>query len=233
MSEHLDKKIQHHIQRDIVKQLMRAEQVRFSELKPKGLESNLFMYHLKQLIADGLVQKVELGYTLTPLGKQFVSRVNLESLKIRVQPKILSILMVHRTDSKWLLLERLHQPRLHTVGFPSGKLHFGESLLEGAQRELYEKCNLTNANLSLRGEFILRTYRMGEVDQHMIGHVFFANVAADVETEHEAALFRSFWGDESDLFGENVFAGHRILLDQITLGSKGDYFVVEHREEVA
>lgn len=233
MSEHLDKKIQHHIQRDIVKRLLLAEYVRFSVLKPKGLESNLFMYHLKQLIADGLVQKAEPGYTLTPLGKQFVGRVNLESLKIRVQPKILSILMVHRADGKWLLLERLHQPRLHTVGFPSGKLHFGESLLEGAQRELYEKCNLTDVDLSLKGEFILRTYRNGDIEQHMVGHVFYADVDDTVQVVHEVELFKSFWGDEAELFGENVFAGHQILLDQIMRHPTGHYFVVEHREEVA
>src|SRR4051812_48701432 len=93
--------ISHHIQLHIIRQMLHAAESRYSELKPKNVESNLFMYHLKQLIREGLIEKRDKTYVLTREGKRFADRATLETMKIRIQPKIVVILCVRREDGKW------------------------------------------------------------------------------------------------------------------------------------
>lgn len=102
--------LEHHLQKDIVRRLISVPEASFSALKPKAIESNLFMYHLRKVIKLGLVEKCEAGYRLTRLGKQFVDRVNLERLEFRIQPKLITVLAIEREDAKWLVLRRKHQP---------------------------------------------------------------------------------------------------------------------------
>ncbi|MCA9318231.1 hypothetical protein KDA06_01160 [Candidatus Saccharibacteria bacterium] len=61
--------IEHHIQRQILRLLGTHEQARFTDIRPEGLENNAFQYHLRQLVAWGLVSKNTDGtYTLTSKG---------------------------------------------------------------------------------------------------------------------------------------------------------------------
>lgn len=225
MDRELTGSIQHHIQRDIVRKLLLVPSARFSELKPKGLESNLFMYHVRQLMSSGYVSKAENGYELTAAGKSFAGRATLENLKLRVQPKQLTILMVRRVDGKWLLLERLHQPFLHFIGFPSGKIHFGEKLQQAAERELFEKTNIAGVPLQLRGNFIMRFGRHDEIVNHISGYVYSAEVPASFNTTYNTEMFRSYWGDEDDLFGQSCFSGHRELLQLLESHPAGTLFL--------
>ncbi|MCU0667616.1 MAG: hypothetical protein MUF85_03295 [Patescibacteria group bacterium] len=47
----------HHIQKHILKELSFKEWARFRDLKPPRVDSNLYNYHLKLLIKNGLVEK--------------------------------------------------------------------------------------------------------------------------------------------------------------------------------
>lgn len=229
MTQHeLTGPIQHHIQREIVRKLLLVPSARFRDLKPKELESNLFMYHLKQLISNGFVCKTDEGYELTSAGKDYANRATLENLRLRVQPKQITILMVQREDGKLLLLERLHQPFLHFKGFPSGKIHFGESLQQAAQRELQEKANIHGVALQLRGNFIMRFGQEGFVTNHINGYVFSGTVPRGFETVHRTDMFCSYWGDESDLFVANSFSGHKELLRLLKDHQSGDLFLEQH-----
>lgn len=228
MTEHLETRLQHHIQRDIVHKLVSLPTARFRDLKPQGLESNIFMYHLNKLIAGEFVQKTTAGYELTPAGKHFADRVNLESLKLRIQPKLITILMISHGDDQWLLLERLHQPFIGTKGFPSGKIHYGEALDDAARRELKEKSNLDNVELRLRGSFIMRFFVGKEVVNHIIGYVFCGKLATGLSTDYKTDLFRSYVGEESELFGDKTFSGHRELLELISKHEPDDLFVSQH-----
>lgn len=220
----LERSNYHHIQRAIVHKLLPVESARFSELKPKEMESNIFMYHLKQLISLGIVEKTEGGYALTSAGKHFVDRANIESLKIRIQPKLITIITLQRQDGKWLILERLHQPFLNFKGFPSGKVHYGETLQEAANRELKEKGNIV-ADLSMRGTFVMRYSSEGEIVNHIIGYVFGGKVPANTTAENSNEHYRSYWGDESDLFAEKNFKGHKEILDLLKKYKPGELFM--------
>lgn len=88
--------VEHHIQRQILRELVKGEAKRFSEIKPKAVESNLFMYHLRQLIRGGLVAKDNESskYTLTKEGRLYADRSNLPTMKLRLQPKQITVLVV-------------------------------------------------------------------------------------------------------------------------------------------
>lgn len=59
--------INHPIQKHIVRHLMTHPRARFTELKPKNLDNNIFTYHLHQLMTEKLVIKNEDGfYELAP-----------------------------------------------------------------------------------------------------------------------------------------------------------------------
>lgn len=225
-----DQVISHHVQRAIISRLIAAETVRYADLKPNDIESNLFMYHLRQLIKAGYVQKGDGGYSLTLQGGQYVNRMSLDNQHIRIQPKVITILVITHHDGEMLLLERLHQPFLHFKGLPSGKLHFGEPLETAASRELSEKAGLTNVPLTLRGTIILRVVSKDAqpvVVSHTIGYVFSGSYGGEKSVK-QTAHFRSFWADSTELLtGRRFFAHPEILelLKQQELFTKSFDFV--------
>jgi 8-oxo-dGTP pyrophosphatase MutT (NUDIX family) len=205
--------ISHHIQLGILRQMLLSSESRYSDMKPKNVESNLFMYHLKQLIREGLIEKHDKIYTLTREGKRFADRATLETMRIRVQPKIVIVLCIRREDGKWLIMRRKHQPFVDYKGFPSGKMHYGETLQQAAERELREKTGLTGVDLTLRGNVVMRFTEDGEIVNHIIGYVVQGGVARDVEVDFDSEYFQTFMGEDKDLFEEPCFKGHHEIFE--------------------
>jgi 8-oxo-dGTP pyrophosphatase MutT (NUDIX family) len=143
--------IEHHIQREILQRLTHAAGLRFTGLKPAGMESNIFMYHLKQLMAQGYVEKVGDAYQLAAPGLSYVDSLSTENHRPRPQPKLIAILALHDGQGGWLLAERKIQPYIGTRMFPSGKQHRGETSMAHATRELYEKTGWQDVPLRHRG----------------------------------------------------------------------------------
>lgn len=68
----------HHIQDKIIAALVGGEQ-RFSDLVPNGMEHSLFMYHMRKLLKEELVEKDGQIYRLTLKGAQlYNARHNLQ-----------------------------------------------------------------------------------------------------------------------------------------------------------
>lgn len=209
--------IDHAVQKNIVRKLISLGKGKFSELKPERVESNLFMYHVNQLIKRGVVAKKDGFYELTTLGRAFVDRASLNRLVFRVQPKIVTILAVKSAKNNWLLLERTHEPHMNRIGFPSGKLHYGETLEAGAARELEEKAGLTRVTLQLAGNIAMRFMDAGGKDtiNHTIGYVFTGELDDEPPLAGGSPFWRSFWGKEKQLMEGNVFKGHPDILNLI------------------
>lgn len=190
-----DLRVEHTIQKQIIHKLSYAKALRFSELKPKQIESNLFMYHLKQLIKLGFVEKIDGAYALTPMGLAHVDKLSMKDFKHRVQAKIITILAVEHTDGSWLMLRRLHQPYIGKVGFPSGKVHYGEYLRDAAVRDLEEKTGLTGVNLQLRGSCNFIFDYDGEIVSNIFGQIFYAQTdQPKVEKQSEGC--ETYWSEK-------------------------------------
>jgi 8-oxo-dGTP pyrophosphatase MutT (NUDIX family) len=166
--------VEHHIQLEILRKLSLAASLRFSELKPDGMESNIFMYHLNKLMKGGYVQKKNGAYQLGIHGLRYADNI-ISSTQFRpaLHPKPLVVIVLSNAAGQLLMVRRHTQPYIDTYMFLSGKQHFGEDPLPHARRELLEKAKLSDVVLTRRG---LVDYRIrneqDEVITHIIGHVY-------------------------------------------------------------
>jgi ADP-ribose pyrophosphatase YjhB (NUDIX family) len=165
--------INHHIQRYIIDVLMYQEIARFRDLRPPRTDTNLFTYHLNVLLKSGMLQKIEGGYTLTPLGLSYVDRVSEEKKVIRTQPKIITMLLIQNSNGDVLLQRRNKQPYINAWTLPYGKLHIeDQTLVAAAKREAKEKLGLDNQELSHAGDCYIRVHSEGGVVSTTLAHVF-------------------------------------------------------------
>ena len=204
--------IEHHIQKDILLRLSKAPSLRFSELKPDDLESNAFMYHLRQLQAQKLVDKVEHGYCLSDEGLAYIDGFSFHTLKPRKQPKVISILAIRDQAGHWLMARRKYQPYIQQYMLPSGKQHLGEGPHDHAAREMHEKLCL-DVPLRRRGLSDIRIYRGEKLITHVLAHIYEGQASTDALPE-ETHQFQYAWigpGDER----HKLLAGTHEIIDKL------------------
>lgn len=163
----------HVIQKQTLNALTSQGELRFSELKPLGVESNIFMYHLKKLMSHDLVEKSGVFYRLTSAGKRYVDQVSFKNLEPRIQPKIVTLVVCHNASGDTLFYRRQKEPFREMVGLPHGKIHLGETLTNAADRELKEKTGL-KASTKHVGDVYITVYAKKKLITHMLSHVFVA-----------------------------------------------------------
>jgi ADP-ribose pyrophosphatase YjhB (NUDIX family) len=161
----------HPLQEHILKILIEEKTARYVNLKPKGTESNKFVYHLRALVGGGYVLKDGNRYRLSAGGKRYVDKLSLKSFSPRLQPKIVTIILCKNKEEKYLVYECRREPFSGFLAFPYGKIHFGEKLNEAAYRELKEKTGISAA-LQHCGDAYVTIREHGEVVSHMLCHVF-------------------------------------------------------------
>lgn len=138
----------HEAQMSILRELLFHQKCSFAKLqKLTGMTSDHFNFHLQKLIELKLIEKVSRGtYTLTPRGKEYANKLDTDNNTVERQPKAAVILAIEREkDGKkeYLFQERLKQPYYGFWGFPTGKIRWGETIVQTAERELMEETGLT------------------------------------------------------------------------------------------
>lgn len=137
----------HEAQTSILRELLFLPAAGFAELqKPTGLTSDHFTFHINRLVELGLVERVARGkYRLTARGKEYANRLDTDNNTVERQPKSAVLLVIereHEGRTEYLFQERLKQPYFGFWGIPSGKIRWGETILETAARELMEETGL-------------------------------------------------------------------------------------------
>lgn len=165
--------INHHIQKYILNILMYQEVARFSVLRPPKTDTNLFSYHLKALIKAGMVMKHDAGgYTLSTKGLSYVDRVSTKNRAIRMQPKIITMLLIQNSDGDVLLQKRTKQPFIDTWTLPYGKLHIDDSSIEAAaQREASEKLGINLQSVTHAGICYIRVKMGADILSTTTAHI--------------------------------------------------------------
>lgn len=134
------------IRRDIITRLKNADALRYAQLKPDAdIPNDLYNYHLKKLVTDGLIEKSDHGYRLSPAGKRHVADVHHTSDQDDRLFKFNVLLIVTRIiDGKLHVLNqrRASQPSYGIIGIPGGTILKSEPLLDGARRKLRQETGL-------------------------------------------------------------------------------------------
>lgn len=163
----------HRLQQHILERLIRHENQRYADLKPADVEGNLFMYHLRAVIAKEWVHKRPDGlYELTLEGQRYADRISLTTLTPRSQARIVTLIVCRNASGEYLFYRRRRQPLLGLAGFPYGKVHLGESIAEAAARELHEKTGLA-ASLVHRGDGYVTMFQGEEPVSQIMFHLFY------------------------------------------------------------
>lgn len=138
----------------ILQVLLFTPAARFAELqKASELSSDHFNFYLRQLLDEGYVAKGTEGtYELTGKGKEFANRFDTDARTVERQPKVAVCLAIYDDQGRTLIQQRLKQPFYGYWGRPTGKIRWGETILEAAARELMEETGLT-AILSFHSVF--------------------------------------------------------------------------------
>jgi 8-oxo-dGTP pyrophosphatase MutT (NUDIX family) len=136
--------LDHHIQRSIVYTLAFSPSLRFSELQPDDIDSKLFTYHLKKVMAAGLVEKYDDGtYALTPEGRR-VGKSILRRDRFMDQAYSILLLAIRRPhDGAWLLYTRGTHPLIGLTGFMQATPVPSDDIAATAARTCLEKTGLT------------------------------------------------------------------------------------------
>ena len=136
----------HEFQISILRELLFKPNSRFSEIKKVDIENDHFSFHIKKLVDEGLVQKDNGRYRLSPKGKEFANRIDTDSLQIEKQAKVaVALHAIRERDGKteYLMHHRLKEPFYGWWGSHSGKIRWGETPLDAAKREFFEETGLS------------------------------------------------------------------------------------------
>lgn len=195
--------IDHHIQKHILQVLNFQEYAKFSQMRPKNTDSNLYSYHLNKLISSEFVTKTDLGYTLSHKGLQYVEYASGSSMKIRKQPKITASVLLKNIDGSILLTKRTKQPYINYYGLPLGKIHSEDgSIVNSARRELLEKTGVKYKDLSHIGDMYLKIFKDNILISDLLVHSFMATCDKKYNTNES-----SLWVKEEDYKNIKIVPG--------------------------
>jgi ADP-ribose pyrophosphatase YjhB (NUDIX family) len=197
----------HHIQAKILNKLLYVDSSNYAGMRPEGIESNHYAYHLEQLLREKLVIKNERAYRLSAKGLKVIDRLSHDNMHERLQPHIITAIDLTTSDGKTLLFTRNFQPYIHLTGFPLGKTHIEETVAEAATRELYEKAGLQGIPLVHRGMVYIETKQDGLVISKVLYHVFHGNVDAPLPTKTPAHRGTCQWADYTQLDPTTLMPG--------------------------
>lgn len=199
----------HDFQASILRTLLFNPGSRFRDLNKVEVTNDHFTFHVKKLIEDGLIVKQNGKYYLSQVGKEYANRLDTESLTIERQAKTaIALHAVRKVNgvTEYLVHHRLKEPFYGWYGSHSGKIRWGESPVQTAQREFFEETGLTG-DFSHKGIIhYLHYYKDGKLLEDKYFWVFrIDNVQGELRAKVEEG--ENIWMTEKEFRKlKNVFA---------------------------
>ena len=138
----------HPLQIEIFERLRTADagELRYSQMCPEGIETDVFNYHVKQLVKQGRIAKKGVQYALTAAGKELLSDLHPLHRGQTQRFKIAAMCLVLREydpgQYKVLYQRRGVEPHKGSQALVAGGVKRGEHLLDAARRRLREEAGL-------------------------------------------------------------------------------------------
>lgn len=136
----------HFVQASILRELLFHNGTNFASLNKMELTNDHFSFHLRRLLDDGFIEKVENKYFLTQQGKITAGALDTDSLKTEKWGKA-SVAVTTKKTIKGkvyiLMQQRLKEPFFNYFGFINGKIRYGDTSENTAIREFLEETGLT------------------------------------------------------------------------------------------
>lgn len=197
----LKKYIKHHIQRSIFQKIAQKGSMRYADIKIDGVESSLFVYHLKELMRASMVEKDERGkYRLTKLGVTLSQHYSEKLDDIRMAVPGYTVVFLRSDKGNWLMYQREKAPFVGFYSTISGKMHHGETLQKSVQREM-EECLVIENNVSpelVCFSSIVIHGAESNATTHIVGPVWFADEVDESlinQKYHKGQLLWKRWVD--------------------------------------
>lgn len=178
--------IDHRIQKHIMAHLMEHRRARFRDMRPPKTDTNLYSYHLKILMKQGYVVKSDEGYGLGMRGAVYVDRVSSATVKLRPQPKIITMLVIQNDEGDVLVFKKKRQPFIGLWTLPYGKVHNDDlSVYDAARREIKEKLNdVSIPDLKHVGDTYVHVVENGDVAISTLIHIFYGTTNDPLSFDH-------------------------------------------------
>jgi len=188
----------HEAQTSILRELLFRPAAGFAELqKPTGLTSDHFTFHINRLVELGLVERMGRGrYRLSTAGKEYANRLDTDNNTVERQPKCAVVLIIERERKgrqEFLFQQRLKHPYFGFWGRPTGKIRWGEMIVETAARELMEETGL-EARHTILGVYHEHTFAAGTgelLEDKIFFDVHCTNVRGELHEQFEGG--RNAW----------------------------------------
>ena len=228
----IDVKI-HDAQTSILRELLFVREAGYAQMqKGTGLSSDHFNFHIGKLVELGLVEKIARGkYALTTKGKEYANKLDTDNKTIERQPKVavlLGVMAEINGEPQVLFQQRRKNPYYGYWGFPTGKVRFGETIIEAAARELKEETSL-EADFERLGIYKELTHMdTGELlEDKLFCVVRCTNVRGELLSEFEGGL--NVWMTQAEARKlEKRYASFETELKMIHSPS-GQFLEEEHR----
>ena len=194
----------HHAQASVLHALRHTQGLRFSALmRPTGMESDTFKFHLRKLMTDGFVEKTPSGeYKLTPRGKELANRFDETQSAVMHQPKLSLLVIVQKPGTAgepvFLFQRRKRNPYFGYWSAIGGPVLWGEGAASAAERELYKQTGLT-ATCNVRAFMRVRDY------ENQTGELLEDKLFIILETTAVSGELRPWYGGESRWMTEQEF----------------------------
>jgi 8-oxo-dGTP pyrophosphatase MutT (NUDIX family) len=200
----------HQFQMHILQTLLLSRHCKFTDFSIEGLSSDHLSYHVNKLLKEKLITKHEDGlYELTTIGKDFANRIDTSTSQIEDQGKrgvLIRCIRDSKGEKEWLFNKRLKQPLYGYIGFHTGKVKQGETIYEGAHRELKEETGLS-AKFKLAAIFHYIDYdKNGNLLRDIYLYTFNGyDCMGKLIKDNSVEGVYNFWATAQEITGEDTY----------------------------